>query len=349
MLVALPPDPTPLDRHAPATLVPCAACLQRRSATQSNHDLPTAALPHRPMVVPPVLPLRDDPAADQRAQDRRARGLLAGVWDAHIHLFPDSFYAALHRWFDAHAWQIQFRGGAEQVLDQLAAAGTQRSVALVFAHKPGVARLLNGWLGELARAHPQVVPVGTVFPGEPDADQVVREAIGLHGLRGIKLHCHVMKQPIDSPPILQILKQCRDMGVPAVVHAGKEPASAAYGVDTRQLCDVQRTRAVLRALPGLQLVVPHAGADEYDAYLDLLADEPGLYLDTAMACAEYFADQPNWPRLEQHADRILYGTDFPIVPYAVDRELEVLARNLQSDEAFVQITRGTAQRLWGGH
>lgn len=323
-----------LDGHRPHTLRPCAACMQRLTRT---------------MEVPPVLPLADDPVGEARAADRRARGLLRGVWDAHVHLFPDAFYAALHRWFDAHAWEIQFRGGAEQVLEHLDSAGTARAVALVFAHKPGVARLLNAWLGDLAKAHPQVVPVGTVFPGEPDAVDVVREAIARHGLRGIKLHCHVMKCPIDAPEIVAVLRVCAELGVPAVVHAGREPSSDAYGVDTRALCSVDRTRDVLRALPGLRLVVPHAGADEYDAYLDLLDQEPGLYLDTAMACADYFPEQPAWSRLEAHADRILYGTDFPIIPYSVDRELEVLARKLVSDDAFVQIARGTAERLWGGH
>lgn len=298
------------------------------------------------MRVPPVRPLQHAPEELAREEARRSQGLLSGVTDAHVHLFPDGFYAALHRWFDANAWNIQFRGGAEQVLAKLAEAGTSRVIALVFAHKPGVARVLNRYLADLARAHPNVTGVGSVQPGEPEAVEIVRQALDL-GLRGIKLHCHVQKVAIDDPRTLQVLAECQRLGVPAVVHAGREPSSPAYGVDTHAICNVERTRRVLQQLPDLTLVVPHVGADEYAGYLSLLAEFPGLYLDTAMACADYFEHGPGWQAVEKWADRILYGTDFPIVPYEVDRELRVLARKIPSDQALQAITRGTAQQVWG--
>lgn len=304
---------------------------------------------HDRITAGPVRPLDDRDAAQDIAREdrRRLAGMLANVTDAHVHLFPDAFYAALWRWFDAHAWQIAFRGTADQTLAELERVGTSRLVALVFSHKPGASRFLNQYLGDLCRQHPHVTGVGTVLPGEPDAPAIVKEAIAVHGLRGIKLHCHVQKVAIDSPEVLEVLRTCRNLGVPAVVHAGREPSSQAYGVDTRAICGVERTERVLQQLPGLQLVVPHVGADEYAEYLALLDREPGLYLDTAMACAEYFAEGPDWAQIQQHAGRILYGTDFPIVPYEADRELRVLARRLESDQAFEQIVRGTARHLWG--
>jgi len=289
----------------------------------------------------------DAPAAQEREARRRSLGLLAGVFDSHVHLFPDAFYAALWRWFDAHAWNIAFRGNAEAVLDKLRSGGTSRLCALVFAHKPGAARYLNAYLAELCRAERDVIGVGTVLPGEPDAAAIAREAITVHGLRGIKLHCHVQRVAIDAPETLEILRICQELGVPAVVHAGREPASSAYGVDTRSLCSAARTEAVLQALPDLRLVVPHVGADEFEAYFALLARQPHLYLDTAMACAEYFATEPAWAQIERWSHRILYGTDFPIVPYEADRELRVLARRIDDDAAFERLVRGTAAELWG--
>lgn len=301
------------------------------------------------MRVPEPVPLSDfDPAEDLARERRRAAaGMLRGVTDAHVHLFPDAFYAALWRWFDAHAWQIAFRGGADEVLVELDRLGTDRIIALVFAHKPGTARFLNRYLGDLCRAAPQVTGVGTVLPGEPDAPAIVREAIARHGLRGIKLHCHVQKVAIDDPRTLEVLEVCQELGVPAVVHAGREPSSAAYGVDTRALCSAERTAAVLRRLPNLRLVVPHVGADEYPQYFELLAQHEHLYLDTAMACAEYFALRPDWAAVQRWSGRILYGTDFPIVPYDADRELRLLARRIEDDAALEAILRGTAARVWG--
>lgn len=301
------------------------------------------------IVAGPFAELDDgDAAADvAREAERRAAGMLQGVTDAHVHLFPEGFYQALWRWFDAHAWNIAFRGTAEQTLAQLHAAGSEHAVALVFAHKPGVARHLNAYLGDLCRSAPQVVGVGTVLPGEPDAVAIAREAIERHGLRGIKLHCHVQKIAIDDPATLAVLAACQAMGVPAVVHAGQEPSSSAYGIDTHALCSAARTERVLQQLPNLRLVVPHLGADEYAAYFDLLSRHENLYLDTAMACAEYFAVRPDWQQVTRWSHRILYGTDFPIVPYAADRELRVLARRIVDDAALERILRGTAAGLWG--
>jgi predicted TIM-barrel fold metal-dependent hydrolase len=320
--------------------------------------------PHRPAPEPELLPccaaytripeaLRPLPVGARgelraRGADRQLRGLTRGFVDTHTHLFPPGFYRAIERWFDQHAWNIAFRSDAEGALDTLFRAGAAHVVGLVYAHKPGVARYLNAFLAELCRTEARVVGVGTVQPGEPDAEGIVREALGPLGLRGIKLHCHVQRVPIDDPRVLSVLRQCRDAGVPAVVHCGRLPKLAAYGFDIGELCGVARAERVLRALPGLKLVVPHLGIDEMPAYLALLEREPGLFLDTTMVCADYFEDEdPDYATLERLAARITYGSDFPLVPYEPTREVQMLARRIASDAALRQILSGTARSLWG--
>jgi uncharacterized protein len=295
-----------------------------------------------------VVPLAPSKEEEARENARRARGALANVVDAHTHLFPEGFYRALWRWFDAHGWNVRFRGDAEAVIDELRGIGIGTIVALVYAHKPGVAAVLNGFLSELCRSDDRIVGVGTVMPGEPNAAEVVRDAIRVHRLRGIKLHCHVQQLPVDDPRVVDVLRECAELDVPAVVHTGRMPRSMAYGVDTFAICNVERTKRVLEMLPRLRLVVPHLGIDEIDAYLGLLDEHENLFLDTAMSCAEYFAEDPRWEIVERHAKegRILYGSDFPITPYDTDRELRVVAQRIVSDEAFEQLTRGAARSLW---
>jgi predicted TIM-barrel fold metal-dependent hydrolase len=273
--------------------------------------------------------------------------MLDGVVDAHTHLFPDGFYRAIWSWFDAHAWNIRFRGSAEAAADELRRVGVGPLVALVYAHKPGAAAYLNAFLAELCRADARIVGVGTVLPGEPGAREIVRSAIREHGLSGIKLHCHVQRMAVDDPRVLEVLGECEALGVPAVVHTGRMPrAPAGYGVDPHDLCGVARTERVLRRLPRLRLLVPHLGIDEIDDYLDLLASYEHLHLDTAMACADYLTPAPRWERVERWASRIMYGSDFPITPYEADREISVLAGRVVSDEAFERIVRGTARAFW---
>ncbi|MDB4928989.1 MAG: amidohydrolase family protein [Myxococcaceae bacterium] len=247
------------------------------------------------------------------------------VVDAHVHLFPPGMFDAIWRWFDAHAWPVRYRLHSEEVIAFLRARGVSRFCALHYAHKPGLSALLNRYVAELAAAHRDfVIPLGTVLPGEPGAEDVLREALGPLGLRGIKLHCHVQRMGADDPRIDPVYAGCQDAGVPVVIHSGREPSSPAYGVDTRALCAVDQVERVLQRYPRLKLVVPHLGADEFAGYLDLLDRYENLWLDTTMAIAGYFPGDVPADLFPGRASRLLYGTDFPNLPYAWDRELRRL-------------------------
>jgi uncharacterized protein len=268
------------------------------------------------------------------------------VIDAHVHLFPDRLFEAIFGWFEAHAWPIRYRLTSENVVDFLASRGVSKIVALHYAHKAGIADGLNRYVLDLARRFPEVVPTATVFPGEPHARDILRRALG-EGARGVKVHCHVQKITPDDPRLDEVFEEATAAAVPVVIHAGREPSSAAYGVDTRALCSVDAVERVLKRHPGLTLVVPHLGADEFDEYEALLDRHAGLYLDTTMAIAGYFPGRgPDLGILARRSERLLYGSDFPGVPYSWSKELTVL-RDAGLDPAAIEaITSGNARRLF---
>jgi predicted TIM-barrel fold metal-dependent hydrolase len=270
------------------------------------------------------------------------------VVDAHVHLFPPGLFEAIWRWFDRHAWKIRYRLHAEQVVEFLLARGVKRLVALHYAHKPGMARELNRFVAEIAAAHPEVIPLATVFPGEPDARDVLREAFGPLSLRGVKIHCHVQKLGADDARLDEVYVACEAAGLPVVIHAGREPSSEAYGVDTRALCAADQIDRVLSRHPRLRLVVPHLGADEFEAYGRLLDRHEHLWLDTTMSVAGYFAVDPPASVFPARAARLLYGTDFPNIPYAWDRELKRIAGAGLSPELLRGVLAGNALALFGG-
>ncbi len=274
-------------------------------------------------------------------------GLALGVVDAHVHLFPDRLFEAIWGWFDQHAWPIRYRLTSERVVEFLASRGVTRVVALHYAHKPGMADGLNRYVLDLARRFPEVIPTATVFPGEPGAPDVLRRAFG-EGARGIKLHCHVQKLAADDPRLDEVYEAAAEARRPVVLHAGREPSSAAYGVDTRALCSVDAVERVLHRHPGLTLVVPHLGADEFDEYEALLDRHAGLYLDTTMSIAGYFPRGPDLGILRRRADRLMYGSDFPDLPFAWSRELEVLERAGLDAAQRALLLGGTARRLFCG-
>lgn len=269
------------------------------------------------------------------------------VIDAHVHLFPPRVFEAIWRWFDRHAWSIRYRLQAEAVVEFLKLRGVHQIVALHYSHRPGMARVLNEFVHEVARAHRDfVLPLGTVLPGEPGARDLVRDALGRLGLRGLKLHCHVQQIAPDDERLDEVYDECQSAGKPVLIHAGREPQSPAYGVDTTAICGAHRIERVLQRFPRLRLIVPHLGADEFDAYAALLDRYEHLWLDTTMAVAGFLADPPAG-LVARHAKRLLYGTDFPNIPYAWDRELQRLVREPIDDEARRALFSGNAQMLFG--
>jgi predicted TIM-barrel fold metal-dependent hydrolase len=276
---------------------------------------------------------------------------LPPVIDAHVHLFPERVFAKIFRWFDQHGWPVRYQLTAPEVIAFLRSRGVHRMVGLCYAHRPGMARGLNEYMAELCRAHPEVIGLGTVLPGEPDALAIVREAFAL-GLRGIKLHCHVQGVPPDAPELGPIYELCAARGLPVVVHAGREPKSPALLHDPEQICSVDRIARVLADHPKLALCVPHLGCADYRAYASLVERHDHLWIDTAMILADYLPDDGSATAVVRELvamrpDRVIYGTDFPILPYAWDRELRWITEAKLADDVLAGLLGGNAARLFG--
>ena len=269
------------------------------------------------------------------------------IVDAHVHLHPHRLAEAIRRWFDTHAWGIVYREDVDESVQVLRDGGVDRMVALPYVHKPGLARALNEFTLEVARRHhPRVLPCCTVFPGEEGEEQLLDEALSGTFL-GVKIHSHVMKIAPDDPRLDPVWRDSARFRKPVVIHCGPEPALAGYGVDPRAVSGADRLRRALERHPDAVVIVPHLGFDHTAQFEGMLADFPNLYLDTTMVVGGYFERQPDLAILRRHPDRILYGTDFPNIPYSWDRELRAIRalRLPAGDEE--KILAGNALRLFG--
>jgi uncharacterized protein len=286
-------------------------------------------------------------AAPGDEEGPRLPAALPPVVDAHVHLFPDALFAAIWRWFDAHAWTVRYKLETPEVIEFLLSRGVERVVALHYAHKPGIARGLNAYIAGVCRGEPRVIGLATVFPGEEDAVTILEEAFAA-GLAGVKLHCHVQCFGPDAPSMHAIYEACARAGKPLVIHAGREPASPEYKCDPHALCSAERIGRALADHPTLKLCIPHLGADEFDAYEGLLEKHDNLWLDTTMAVADFFPVPTPRRLLECRPERILYGTDFPNIPYAWDREIKKLAAFGFDDDELAGVLGRNALALFGG-
>jgi len=284
------------------------------------------------------------PAVNDPEGDRVPPGL-PQVVDAHVHVFPDDLSLAIQGWFDRHGWPIRYRLKAEDVAPFLLSRGVGRVVALCYAHRPGVSRSLNRFMASIGRRDTRIIALGTVFPGEEGVREILEEAFSL-GLAGVKLHAHVQCIAVDAPDTHEVAGLCEEHDKPLVLHAGREPRSPAYACDPHEICGAQRVERLLRDHPRLKLCVPHLGMDEYEAHCRLMEEHQNLWLDTTMALAGYFPGAPAPPLKSFRPDRILYGTDFPNIPYAWDRELRRLVQYGLEERDLALILGENALRLF---
>ena len=269
------------------------------------------------------------------------------VVDAHVHIFPSNIFSAIWAWFDENAWPIRYRLSTSAVLGHLLSHGVSHIIALQYAHKPGISRMLNQYMVEKCREFPgRVTGMAAVFPGEENVEEILKEAFD-NGLKGVKLHAHVQCFDMNAEEMDVIYDLCESEQKPIVMHVGREPKSGAYRCDPYEICSAEKLESVLQNFPKLRICVPHLGFDEIFAYKKLIEKYDNLWLDTTMILADYFPIKDTIKLKSYRVDRIMYGSDFPNIPYAWDRELKCLRNAGLPQENLEWILEKSAAHFFG--
>jgi uncharacterized protein len=254
-------------------------------------------------------------------------------FDAHTHLHPPRLFAAIRRWFDEHTdWNLQGPTEPAAIAAALRAAGVERFAFFSYAHRPGMARELNRWLRDVAATLPDGLPLGTVHAADEDPAAIVEEACSDFGFAGIKLHIQVQRFAPDDPRMRPVYTRLAELDRVLVIHVGTGP-------HFNEFTGLARFVRVLAAVDGLRAVVCHMGAFETREAFRLLDRFPRLHLDTTMAMTPasrpYTGIDAGVVRdadLVRYADRIVFGSDFPNLPYPYEEERNGLwARDLPLD------------------
>ncbi|MGA8548299.1 MAG: amidohydrolase family protein, partial [Mycobacterium sp.] len=100
-------------------------------------------------------------------------------------------------------------------------------------------------------------------------------------------------------------------------------------------------RRLLHRYPRLRLIVAHLGMPEYAEFLDICEDSADVRLDTTMAFTPFVDETMPFPssqlhRLRQLGDRILFGSDFPNIPYSYIDALRSISRLPGIDDAWLR-------------
>ncbi|MET0506802.1 MAG: amidohydrolase family protein, partial [Burkholderiaceae bacterium] len=166
------------------------------------------------------------------------------------------------------------------------------------------------------------------------------------GVRGFKFHPTVQGFDPDDRMAWPIYEVIAEHKLPAVFHSGHS------GIGSGMRCGgglkLQRANPMLLEdmaidFPDIQIIVAHPSWPWQDEALSLAMHKPNIWIDLSGWSPKYFP-----PQLVQYAntllkDRILFGSDFPLIP--PDRWLKDFAEAGFRDDVRPLILKDNAMRL----
>jgi uncharacterized protein len=263
---------------------------------------------------------------------------LPGVIDVHTHFMPKAVMDKVWNYFDSagplvgREWPITYRTAESERVNLLRQFGVRSFTALVYPHKPQMAAWLNQWAAQFARTTSDCLRTATFYP-EPGAEDYVKAAIG-DGAHVFKAHVQVGRYEPNDPLLDRVWGAIEDARTPVVIHCGSGPVPGEHtGPEPIQL--------LLQRYPRLRLIIAHMGMPEYAEFLDICENSADVRLDTTMAFTPFVDEVMPFPpsqlhRLRQLGDRILFGSDFPNIPYSYADAMRAITQVPGIDDAWLR-------------
>jgi hypothetical protein len=270
-----------------------------------------------------------------------------GIFDVHVHFMAPEILAKVWAYFDSvgpligRPWPITYRGSDEERVERLRRMRVRWFSALSYAHKPGIAPFMNDWSRGFAARTPDSLWSATFYP-EPEAAVYVPMLIA-DGVEVFKAHLQVGNFAADDLFLDPVWAAIEDAGTPVVLHAGSGPAPGDH-------TGPASVESVLKRFPGLRLIIAHLGTPEVEEFLDLADRFEELRLDLTMAFTGWFGEAlpdrlPS--RLRDLQSRLLFGSDFPNIPYAYAHQVGSLVRLDPGEEWLRDVLWSNGAALFG--
>ena len=246
-----------------------------------------------------------------------------------------------------------FRSSRRPTMDETIAYYRERRIGFVnftvdAESQTGRRRISNEEIAEAALANSDImIAFGSIDPhkgrmGAREARRLIEE----FGVKGFKFHPTVQGfEPQDRMawPLYEVINEFK---LPAVFHSGHSGIGSGMrcggGLRLRN-SNPMLLEDVAIAFPDIQIVLAHPSWPWQDEALSLAMHKPNVWIDLSGWSPKYFP-----PQLVQYAntllkDRILFGSDFPLI--TPDRWLKEFADAGFKPEVQPGILKGNAMRL----
>ena len=241
------------------------------------------------------------------------------IIDIHIHIQPLHMFKPealelIKRGRRDYAQVEEFSARPASFLKFLDDLGIERAglINYVSPEVIGFPPAVNDWAADYCKASPdRLIAFGSVHPKYvPDAGAEVDRLAKL-GIRGLKVHpSHQLFSPNDYRhglgPLAAMYERAAANGMPVMIHTGTSIFPGARNLHAQPML----ADDVGVDYPGLVVILAHGGRPLWmnEAFF-LVRRHKNMYMDISgsppQKLLEYF------PRIEEIADKVLFGTDWP--------------------------------------
>jgi uncharacterized protein len=244
-----------------------------------------------------------------------------------------------------------FGNEAKPTVDDVAAYYRERNMAAVVftidaETVTGRRSAPNEEIAAAAAANDDVlIPFASVDPHRPNAVAEVERLVGDHGVRGFKFHPNIQAFFPNDRAVYPMYEAIEAAGVPALFHSGHSgigtglPGGGGIRLKySNPMCD-----DVAVDFPGLKIVLAHPSFPWQDEAISVALHKQQVYIDLSGWSPKYFPPQLVRYANTQLRDRVLFGSDFPMI--TPDRWLADFEQAGFKDEVRPLILKGNAIRL----
>lgn len=236
------------------------------------------------------------------------------IIDFHTHVYPQKIAKkATENTCNFYQLNSDRIGTTQELLSEGHKAGISRFVLLPVAVKPEQTHHINQFIIEETKAHPDFYGFGTVHAAMNDILEEV-EFIKNSGLKGVKLHPDIQQMNIDDPILFPVYDYLQDK-LPVLIHCGDPRYDYSHP---------RRLRRILDAFPCLQVVAAHLGGwSLFDTAVTYLKDT-NCFFDLS-SCFSFLTGGQMVKYISGYgAERVLFGTDFPL--WSPKKEVEAFLK-----------------------
>ena len=160
------------------------------------------------------------------------------------------------------------------------------------------------------------------------------------GARGLKLYPSYQFYYPNDRRVYPLYEVCSNAGIPVLLHIG----SSVIPGTRLKYCDPIHLDDVAVDFPDLNIVMAHGGRGFWYDKCEFLASHfRNVYIDVTGLVPQKLLE--HFPDLERHADKYIFGSDWPAMPKSVGHNVEAIKALGLSEEALDKIFYSNAARL----